>query len=45
MLFNEKKVVVTGAAGFIGSNLTDKLLDLVEIHFQEIINKRFGDLK
>ena len=26
--FKEKRIVVTGAAGFIGSNLTDKLLNL-----------------
>ncbi|MEJ2280126.1 MAG: NAD-dependent epimerase/dehydratase family protein [Candidatus Lokiarchaeota archaeon] len=26
--FNEKHVLVTGAAGFIGSNLTDKFLEL-----------------
>ncbi len=28
MFFKEKKVLITGAAGFIGSNLTDRLLDL-----------------
>jgi len=28
MSFQGKKIVVTGAAGFIGSNLTDKLLEL-----------------
>ncbi|MFX1258454.1 MAG: NAD-dependent epimerase/dehydratase family protein [Promethearchaeota archaeon] len=28
MFFESKKIVVTGAAGFIGSNLTDKLLEL-----------------
>ena len=28
MTFDGKKIVVTGAAGFIGSNLTDKLLEL-----------------
>lgn len=28
MTFQGKKIIVTGAAGFIGSNLTDKLLEL-----------------
>jgi len=28
MFFEDKKIIVTGAAGFIGSNLTDKLLEL-----------------
>ncbi|MFX0132195.1 MAG: SDR family oxidoreductase [Candidatus Hodarchaeota archaeon] len=28
MNFQDKKIIVTGAAGFIGSNLTDKLLEL-----------------
>ena len=28
MTFQGKKIIVTGAAGFIGSNLTDKLLGL-----------------
>ena len=28
MSFKDKRIVVTGAAGFIGSNLTDKLLEL-----------------
>lgn len=26
--YKDKKIIITGAAGFIGSNLTDKLLDL-----------------
>jgi len=45
--FKEKQVIVTGAAGFIGSNLTDKLLNLGAkvIGIDNFYNGRLENLK
>ena len=47
MIFNGKRVVVTGAAGFIGSNLTDKLLELGAevIGIDNLFNGRLENLE
>ena len=46
MFFENKKVLVTGAAGFIGSNLTDKLLELgaTVIGIDNLFNGRLENL-
>ena len=45
--FKGKKIVVTGAAGFIGSNLTDKLLELgaIVIGIDNLFNGRLDNLE
>ena len=47
MDFKDKKIVVTGAAGFIGSNLTDKLLELKAevIGIDNLFNGRLENLE
>ena len=47
MNFEGKKIVVTGAAGFIGSNLTDKLLELGAevIGLDNLFNGRLENLE
>lgn len=47
MNFEGKKIVVTGAAGFIGSNLTDKLLELGSdvIGLDNLFNGRLVNLE
>jgi len=47
MNFKNKKILVTGAAGFIGSNLTDKLLELgaTVIGFDNLFNGRLENLE
>ena len=47
MSFNGKRIVVTGAAGFIGSNLTDKLLELGAevIGIDNLFSGRLDNLK
>jgi nucleoside-diphosphate-sugar epimerase len=46
MKFKNKKILVTGAAGFIGSNLTDKLLELGAkvIGFDNLFNGHLENL-
>jgi UDP-glucose 4-epimerase len=46
-LFKNKRIVVTGAAGFIGSNLTDKLLELGAevIGIDNLFNGRLENLE
>jgi len=45
--FQEKRIVVTGAAGFIGSNLVDKLLELgaIVIAIDNLYNGRIENLE
>ena len=45
--FKGKKIVVTGAAGFIGSNLTDKLLELgaIVVGIDNLFNGRLDNLE
>lgn len=47
MFFRDKKIVVTGAAGFIGSNLVDELLDLGAqvIGIDNLFNGRLENMK
>ena len=47
MNFQEKRIVVTGAAGFIGSNLVDKLLELgaIVIAIDNLYNGRIENLE
>ncbi len=46
MFFDKKKILVTGAAGFIGSNLIDKLLELdaIVIGIDNLFNGRIENL-